>query len=396
MTAPAAGTFKDVRYTRSKDNTTLYAIMLGWEKDQKEIKLTALASSRINLNNLKSVELINGGAGIYLPLAFKQDAEGLIVSLPERSFEELAYVIKFRFDDKIPTLDNYVDLNCAPHYYLVPGDNSGSLVLGSDLTLSNKRKNIANQWKLESAGKGFYKILNRELGDKIIECSTSSHEPVISQGTGKDNQIWKIENAYNGLYRISNKQFPNIILAVNAPLADEIKAGLLNSENGAYYNWKFLEVCEVKQEAFKPYTIPCTIEAEDFDIGCPGDAYSDKDDINQGGQYRLNEGVDIEKCSAGGYNVGWTRAGEWMAYTVTVNKSAAYQISFYVASSYDSGKFHLECDDADKTGKISVPNTQGFQNWQVIKKTVQLDAGQHLLKLVVDGDLWNIDKMVFE
>ena len=85
-----------------------------------------------------------------------------------------------------------------------------------------------------------------------------------------------------------------------------------------------------------------------------------------------------------------------MAYTVTVSKSATYRVSFIIASSYDSGKFHLECDDKDKTGIISVPNTIGFQNWKVITKDVPLDAGQHVLKLVVDGDLWNIDKMVFE
>ena len=88
----------------------------------------------------------------------------------------------------------------------------------------------------------------------------------------------------------------------------------------------------MKQEAFKPHTIPGTVEAEDFDSGCPGDAYYDRDNINEGGQYRPNEGVDIEKCTAGGYDVGWTHAGEWMAYTVTVSKSSTYQVSFFVSS----------------------------------------------------------------
>ena len=157
-----------------------------------------------------------------------------------------------------------------------------------------------------------------------------------------------------------------------------------------------MEVCELKQKPFKLHSIPGIIEAEDYDTGCAGDAYHDRDDINEGGQYRLQEGVDIEKCSAGGYNVGWTHNGEWMAFTVTVNKSATYRISFYVASSYDSGKFHLECDGTDKTGIISIPNTSGFQNWEVVKKTIKLDVGMHLLKLVVDGDFFNIDKMVFE
>ena len=85
-----------------------------------------------------------------------------------------------------------------------------------------------------------------------------------------------------------------------------------------------------------------------------------------------------------------------MAYTINVSKSATYQISFYVASSYDSGKFHLESDGVDQTGIISVPNTKGFQNWTIRKKSMKLNAGQHILKFVVDGDLFNINNMVFE
>jgi alpha-L-fucosidase len=396
MTAPTAGTAKDIRYTRSKDNTTLYAIMLGSEKGQKEVVLRSLSSDRIDLKNLKSVELINGEAGKYLPLAFKQDTEGLIVNLPERLFEEMAYVLKLSFDGNIPKLDLYADIDCAPHYYLVPGDNPGSLVLGSDLTLTDKRKDFANQWKLESIGKGLYKILNRENSEKVFECSTSNHDLIISNFAGSDNQIWKIDAARNGLFKISNKQFPNIFLSVITPLVEGSKAGLLDSKDGTSIGWKLIEVCETKQEAFKAHTIPGTVEAEDFDTGCPGDAYYNRDNINEGGQYRPNEGIGIEKCTAGGYNVGWTHAGEWMAYTVTVSKTATYQISFYVASAYDSGKLHLECDGADKTGIISVPNTTGFQNWVIVKKTVNLSAGQHVLKLVVDGDFFNIDKMVFE
>ena len=393
MGAPVEGTAKDVRYTRSKDYTTLYAILLGWEKDQIEVILTSLSSDRIDLKNLKSVELINDEAGKYLPLVYKQDKKGLIVSLPERSFEEMAYVLKLNFDGKIPPFDNYVDINCAPHYYIVPDNNRGSLVLGSDLMLTGKRKDISNQWKLERASKSIYKIFNRENNEKLFECNISDHNLMISNYNGKDNQLWKIEDAHNGLLKISNKQFPNMVLAVSDSLAEGSKAELINSDNGSY-KWKLMEVCELKQEAYKPHTIPGTIEAEDYDTGCEGDAYYDSDDTNQGGQYRPNQGVDIEKCAAGGYNVGWAHVGDWMAYTVNVSKTATYQVSFHVASSYDSGKFHLESDGVDKTGVILVPNTKGFQNWTVVKNSIKLNAGQHVLKFVVDGDLFNIDKMV--
>ncbi len=396
MGAPIAGTTKDIRYTRSKDYKTLYAFKLGWEEGEKEVIFKTLSSDRIDLRNLKSVELINGEEGKYLPLAFKQNPEGLTVSLPERFFKEMAYVIKLNFEGKILAIDKYTDIDCTPHYHIVPGDNKGSLVLGMELKLTGNRKDLSNQWKLESTGKGIYRILNRENNQKILTCSISDHELTISDFTGKDNQLWKIEDAHNGLLKISNNQFPNRILSAVTPFADGNIVELQNSENGSSSVWKLMEVCEIKQEAFKSHHIPGTIEAEDFDIGCPGDAYYDRDEMNEGGQYRSNEGVDIEKCSAGSYNIGWTTAGEWMTYTVTVNKTAKYQVSFYIASAYDSGKLHLECDGVDKTGIISVPNTSGFQTWDIVKKNIKLDAGQHILKMVVDGDFLNLDKMVFE
>lgn len=396
FTAPAEGTASDVRFTRSKDNTTLFAILLGWDKNQKEVILTSLSSSRIDLKNLKTLALINGEAGKYLPLTFKQDERGLIVSLPEKSFDDMAYVLKLSFKGSIPKLDNYADINCAPNYYLVPGNNNGTLVLKSDMTLTGRSKDLANQWKLESKGKGLYKILNCESGKKVFECNAAGNDLQVSDFSGKENQLWKIENSYNGLLKISNKQFPNIMLSVNTNLAQGSKAGVLNSEKGSLFGWTLKEVCNSKQTAYKPNTIPGTIEVEDFDTGCPEEAYHDRDENNAGGQYRPNDGVDIEKCSAGGYSVGWIAVGEWMAYTVTVSKPATYQVSFYIASPSDNGKIHLECDGLDKTGAISIPNTGGFQNWGVVKKTVQLDAGTHVLKLVVDGDGFNIDKMVFE
>ncbi len=104
FTEPAEGTAKDVRYTRSKDNTTLYAIMLGWDNGQKDMTLSLLATDSIDLKYLKSVELIDGEAGKYLPLDYRQGTEGLTISLPEKTFDELAYVVRLTFRRKIPAL----------------------------------------------------------------------------------------------------------------------------------------------------------------------------------------------------------------------------------------------------------------------------------------------------
>jgi len=56
-------------------------------------------------------------------------------------------------------------------------------------------------------------------------------------------------------------------------------------------------------------SLPGTIQAEDFDTGSSGYAYWDSTAGNSGGQYRSTD-VDIEACSEGGYDVGWTYPGE--------------------------------------------------------------------------------------
>ena len=398
FTAPAEGTAKDIRYTRSKDNTTLYAILLGWDKDQKEITLRSLSSDRIDITNLKSVELINGEAGNYLPLSFKQYPEGLTVSLPEKPREELAYVLKLSFKGKIPSLDKYVDVDCTSHYYIVPGNYMNNPLLGADLKLNKKQKNPGNQWDLEYVDKGIYKIHNRGEAGKVLTYNNSgASDPklYLSDFTGNDNQLWKIDNSFNALYKISNKQFSDLSLSVNGGIKEGNIAEMVSVPDSSF-GWRLMEVCELKQEAFKPNNIPGIIEAENFDIGCPGDAYFDKDEVNAGGKYRQNQPVDIDTCSAGTYLVGWTNPGEWLAYTVSVKKSANYQISFYLATIYDTAKLHLECDGSDKTGIISVPNTAGFQNWTVVMKKIKLDAGEHVMKLYIDNGGFNVDKMVFK
>jgi len=395
MGPPSEGTAQDVRYTRSKDSTTLYALLLGWEDAQQEVILTSLSSRRIDLKSLRSVELINGGAGRYLPLQYSQDARGLTVRLPERTFEELAYVLKLTFENTIPPLDRFVDLDCAPHYHLVPEGGGGSLVLGSDLTLTGNKRDFANQWKLKRVGDGIYKILNREDGSKTLAYLPSGLELAPAELAGEDGQLWHVGDAYSGFVRISNEQHPEIALSLLAGVAQGSRVGFSSTQADASSRWRLVEVCELQREAFKANTIPGTIQAEDYDAGCPGEAYRDQDELNEGRQYRLDESVDIEKCSAGGYNLGWTHTGEWTSYTVTVERSTTYRVSFFVASAYDSPKLHLECDGEDKTGIMTVPNTGGFQNWQVVEKVIALDAGEHVLRLVVDGDSVNLDKMVF-
>ncbi len=391
FTAPAEGTAKDVRYTKTKDNTTLFAILLGWDKGQKDITLQSLSPDRIDLSNLKSVELINGEAGNYLPLTFEQNENGLQVNLPEKSFDDMAYVLKLNFEGEIPAYNNYVKLNTAPHYYLIPVPNKGTLMLNADLKLSGERKNPASHWKLEEVGTGLYKILSRDNSEKALECGVNGEPSMGAVLSDNESQIWKIEDARSGFFKISNKQFADKILSVTGEITENSSAGLV----GSSFKWQLKEVCETPQSAYKPHTIPGTVETEDFDNGCPEDVYHDSDESNQGGKYRPAEGVDIDVCE-GGYTLGWTNADEWLDYTVTVTKTATYKVSFVYSTNSNDAKIHLRCDGVDKTGSTLLPNTGSFQDYKMVTKTMDMEAGKHVLKLFIEAGPFNLDKMVFE
>ncbi len=131
-----------------------------------------------------------------------------------------------------------------------------------------------------------------------------------------------------------------------------------------------------------------TIQAENFDKGDDGIAYHDVESKNLGNVYRTSSGVDIQATTdtGGGYNVGWTRAGEWLNYSVNVGASGNYDFTFRVASAGAGGKFHLEVDGNNATGPLSVPNTGGWQTFVDLKKSgVAVTSGRHVLRLVMDS-----------
>ncbi len=147
-----------------------------------------------------------------------------------------------------------------------------------------------------------------------------------------------------------------------------------------------------------PIAIPGTIEAEQFDNGGEGIAYHDTTGGNSGGAFRSTD-VDLEPASGGGYDVGWMAAGEWLNYTVTVASAGAYTVQFRVASLGAGGAFHLEMNGANVTGRLTVPDTGGWQNWRTVSAPVDLTAGQQVARLVIDGDgavgAGNFDRIQF-
>jgi aryl-phospho-beta-D-glucosidase BglC (GH1 family) len=139
-------------------------------------------------------------------------------------------------------------------------------------------------------------------------------------------------------------------------------------------------------------SLPAKFEAENYDKGGQGVAYNDAESANLGNAFRTTEGVDIENCSEGGYNIGYTSDGEWLEYTVNVSASGNHKIELRTASTQSGSLIRVEIDGNAVTSDIPLPNTSGWQTWTTTAvPAVVLNAGQHVLRLAVVRGGFNIN-----
>ena len=154
-----------------------------------------------------------------------------------------------------------------------------------------------------------------------------------------------------------------------------------------------------------PVAIPGTIQAENFDNGGNYVGYFNLDSTDQGSApgYRSGTTVGVENTgdTGGGYDVGYTSEGEYLRYTVDVTSAGIYNLQARVASLGQGGYYHVSffdekgeeetfggaLFDANKTGTLFVPVTNGFQTYVTqVSPAFQLRAGRHVMQVTLDGN----------
>ncbi len=130
--------------------------------------------------------------------------------------------------------------------------------------------------------------------------------------------------------------------------------------------------------AYAPWPATAGVEFEDFDRGGAGVAYQDASAANEGGLYRIDEGVDIaaQAQASNGFAIGWTPAGEWLEYTVQTPSNGTYDLEVRVANAGTGATFRLLVDGRDATGPLAIPNTGAWTAYQTVRRSgLQLREG---------------------
>lgn len=150
------------------------------------------------------------------------------------------------------------------------------------------------------------------------------------------------------------------------------------------------------------FEIPGVIEAGHFDKyeGGKGQniAYLDVSPGNNG-NFRLDEDVDAESNAQEGAIIAWISSGEWLEYSIDVETSGLYDVSFRYAcdNSAGGGPFHFEIDGAAISAPISMTPTNGWNTWRnAVLENVELSKGKHILRLVVTNGEFNLGRMTFD
>ena len=120
-------------------------------------------------------------------------------------------------------------------------------------------------------------------------------------------------------------------------------------------------------------------------------AYHDSSAGNNGGQVRATD-VDIEVSADGGYDVGWTTAGEWLNYTVNVASSGNYTVGLRVASP-GGATMHVGFNGSRAVwNSVTIPKTGSWQTWATVTVPVSLGAGTQQMTLLFDNGGVNLNR----
>ena len=144
--------------------------------------------------------------------------------------------------------------------------------------------------------------------------------------------------------------------------------------------------------------VPGTVQAENYDTGGQAVAYNVASVNGSANSYR-SDGVDLEATTdtGGGYDLGWTAAGQWFKYTVNVATAGTYTVGLRLASpTAVTDGLHIDNSaGTNLSGSVNVPATGGYQTWTTVNATVTLPAGTQTLTVDQDNAGWNINYLTF-
>jgi hypothetical protein len=203
-------------------------------------------------------------------------------------------------------------------------------------------------------GDGLYKITANHSGQSLdVNNFNKANGANVEQYpyNATVNQQFVLVSTGDGFYKIIARHSGKIVEVAGASTVNGANVQQWDNNNQTCGQWKL---------------VPATTSAVSTLI--------------QAESYSSMSGIQTEATTdtGGGLNVGYADTGDWMAYfNINFPTTGSYSIEYRVASA-TGAKISSDLNAGSiQLGSLDVPNTGGWQNWQTISQTVNVNAGTY-------------------
>ncbi|MDD3621012.1 MAG: PKD domain-containing protein [Methanofollis sp.] len=152
------------------------------------------------------------------------------------------------------------------------------------------------------------------------------------------------------------------------------------------------------QYPFKNHTLPCRIEAEDYDHGGEYVAYYDAEPRNRGDSTYRSDDVDLGEMD-GAIAIVDTNPLEWVEYTVDIPEAGEYMATFHMVPD-DPDEYYIvkHCVlSVDGSEAVRVPAMMAGpgETFHSVDAEVDLPDGRHVLRFAFPDGGVNLDAVTF-
>ena len=218
-------------------------------------------------------------------------------------------------------------------------------------------------------GDGLYKIIANHSGQSIdVNNFNKANGANVEQYpyNGTTNQQFILVDAGSGFYKIVARHSGRIVEVSGASTAVGGNVQQWDDNGQTCGQWKLIATTTSQTSSL--------IQAED---------------------YSAMNGIQTEATTdtGGGSNVGYTETGDWLAYnSVNFPTTGSYLIEYRVASGVTGGRLSSDLNGGTIIlGNVDIPNTGGWQNWQTVTQTVNVNAGTYNFGIYIQNTGMNIN-----
>ena len=218
-------------------------------------------------------------------------------------------------------------------------------------------------------GDGLYKIIANHSGQSLdVNNFNKANGAKVEQYpyNATTNQQFVLVATGDGFYKIVARHSGRIVEVAGASTASGAVVQQWDNNNQTCGQWKLVPATTSQTSVL--------IQAED---------------------YSAMSGIQVEATTdtGGGSNVGYTETGDWLAYnSINFPTTGSYLIEYRVASGVTGGKLSSDLNGGTIVlGNVDIPNTGGWQNWQTVSQTVNVNAGTYNFGIYIQNTGMNIN-----